>query len=191
MKRHGQILVLVSLVAALSMPAPVPAGGNIETVNATQSEILNAFWDPRTFPIRYKLNENAGLGLTLLVVKPELDAAFAQWENLADNTLDFAWGGTTAVNAVALDGTNALIFNPPTDPGGFVAAAPCNALTVNKTVTDSSNGTLGDGLGHLTESGVPILLNVPIGVYGPGTNIDCDIIYEVGSFVAWPEGVQT
>ncbi|TDI35492.1 MAG: hypothetical protein E2P03_00755, partial [Acidobacteria bacterium] len=178
MKRAGLSLTLALAVGAFLMPAPVRGGGNIETVNAAGTEIINAFWDPRTFPIRYKLNENAGLGLTIAVVKPQIDAAFNQWEALPDNVLDFAWGGTTAVSAIAADGTNALIFNPPSDPGNFVAAAPCTTITTEQVVTELSDGNPTNGLGWLRAGAVNVLL-APVGTYARGTNIDCDIIYEV------------
>ena len=122
MKRAGLCLTMALALAAFLMPVPVSGGGNIEAVNDTGTNIINAFWDPRTLPVRWKLNQNDSLGLTVVVVKPELDAAFAQWEGLPDNVLDFAFGGTTAANAFAVDGVNALIFNPPSDPGNFVAA---------------------------------------------------------------------
>ncbi|TDI43826.1 MAG: hypothetical protein E2P00_04890 [Acidobacteria bacterium] len=177
MNPYGHCLTLALAMAAFLMPTPVQGGGNIEWLNDT-GDIINVFWDSRTFPIRYKLNENAALGLTLIVVKPEIDAAFAQWEDLPDDMLDFAWGGTTAVNTAAADGVNVLIFNPPIDPGNFVAAATCTTLTSEQIVTDASDGTPGNGLGFLRAGAVNVLL-APVGTYAPGTNIDCDITYEV------------
>ncbi len=150
------------------------AGGNIELNSG--GTIRNRYWDSRMFPIRYKLNQNVAKGYTAAAIRSTLDAAFANWETIPGINIDFEWGGTTTTNTLSTDGDYALIFNPATDPGDFVAAAPCSTLIQDVTVTDSSDGVPGNGLGRINFPGGKFI-TVPVGTYGPGANVDCDIMF--------------
>jgi len=176
-----RLLVITVALCGLLLQAgnSVRAGDNIDEIKQGGAFLVTARWDDRTFPIRYKIFENVAAGLDLATIKPEIAAAFNDWENLPDNILDFAWGGReTTQERWRADGKNVLVFDPnPLDLGGFVAATVCSTYTSDQTVVDSSDGDPTNGLGWLRFGATNILL-VPVGVYPAGTTVDCDIVFD-------------
>lgn len=162
------------------------ATGNLELITLSGTAIGNRVWSANSFPILWNYNDpttvvgcnynsaNAPAG-TLQAANA---AGFATWQGLADSSLSFSYGGTTAVRNVGTDGVNVITF---CDAGvlasnlGFVAQAPSSALTVSFTVVAGGGCPAGQGIMDLNGASPPAPFCFPAGTYPPGTMIDADI----------------
>jgi hypothetical protein len=186
--RAVSALLSATVTVLVLLPGPARGGGNLETINLAGSNILNRFWDPDALPIRWHINQATenftSPDVAAGTVLPAVQAAFDSWEAIPTSSVDFEFDGSTTATDAGLDGVNLITFfdSDTTNANpceGFVARSPSTALTAPMTVTDASDGVIGNGLGEITVQAVTFTF--PVGDYPAGSIVDADIIYNLCS----------
>lgn len=186
MRSTRRTLAAGALLLLVSGGLGVRATGNLEVVDSTSTFILNRVWNASSIPVVWRYNDpttvagcnysstNAPVG-TLLAAN---QAGFNSWQAIADATIAFTYGGTTAVRNVGNDGVNVITFcestTLSTNPG-FLARTPSTAMTSQMTVTAGGGCPPGQGILDLNGPAPPAGYCFPVGTYAAGTMVDADV----------------
>jgi hypothetical protein len=194
--RASMIVLLASAVGT----APALAGGALETLDITAgtpspipgqivAKLVRIFWDPRTIPVKYRMNSTLDpipnpLGAPFLsraAAQAELQNGFNAWNAIPTSYIDMRITGTVANPGTAgFDMVNELTFRTT---AGFtaIASSPSISLIADENLT---NGTDIDGDGDSDVSSAITTstdvdgdgdIEMPAGFYKAGTILDNDI----------------
>jgi hypothetical protein len=191
---------MIVLLAAAVGTAPALAGGALETLDITAgtpspipgqivAKLVRIFWDPRTIPVKYKMNNTLDpipnpLGapfLSVAAAQAELQNGFNAWNAIPTSYIDMRITGTVANPGVrGFDMINELTFRTT---AGFtaIASSPSVSLIDDENLT---NGTDLDGDGDSDVSSAITTsadvdgdgdIEMPAGFYKAGTILENDI----------------
>jgi hypothetical protein len=191
---------LIVLLAAAVGTAPALAGGALETLDITAgtpspvpgqivAKLVRIFWDPRTIPVKYRVNNTLDpipnpLGapfLSLASATTALQSGFNSWNAIPTSYIDMRIAGQVAnPGLVGFDTINELSFRTS---AGFtaIASSPSVSLIADENLT---NGTDLDGDGDSDVSSAITSssdvdgdgdIEIPAGFYKAGTILDNDI----------------
>jgi len=186
--RRTQVLAVALLAAMMPASDLSFATGNIEVVAG--GAIVNRKWHPNSVPVTWRFNTPTtgspcfytSPNNPIANLQPAAQAAFDAWENDPDATIDFTYGGTTAVRNIGWDGTNVVTWCDAAVLAsnlGFIARTPTTALTAPFTVV--AGGGCPAGQGPIDPPGATPPYCFPVGTYPAGTIIDGDIEYNTFS----------
>jgi len=201
-KLFARVSMIALLAAAVSAAttAPALAGGALETLDITAgtpspipgqivAKLVRIFWDPRTIPIKYRMNSTLDpipnpLGAPFLsraAAQAELQNGFNAWNAIPTSYIDMRISGTVANPGTrGFDMINELTFRTT---AGFtaIASSPSVSLIADENLT---NGTDLDGDGDSDVSSAITTSNdvdgdgdieMPAGFYKAGTILENDI----------------
>lgn len=187
---RGAVALAGAALTAFLVPPPARAGGNLEEVNAANTQILEIWWDARAIPIVWKLNQQGVVnncnngnpacvgGVSPVTLQRAIDVltfAFNAWQEVPTSKIAFTYGGTTATTQARLDAEHVMTWADTSAahcPTGVVATTPSSRLRSDLTLTSTNRDLNADGIIDLDPAIYPNGT-----VLRAGTMVDADVAW--------------